>query len=168
MVLRQRNLENRNYEMLANCLNCVCFTCCLRSIKGSIFEEVISLRSVGNPVISSDGKKVAFTMRTADWGQNEFDNEIWISKNGGNAFQATYVHKGVKYFSSIFTRWKVAGLPFKTEERKANLCDAHWKEVRLLRLPMRRKVFQVWNGHHQGTSLFFIKQDEEEKEKRTR
>lgn len=58
------------------------------------FEDVISIRSVGNPVISADGKLVAFGVRSADWEKNEFDNEIWISKNGGPAFQATYTSNG--------------------------------------------------------------------------
>jgi dipeptidyl aminopeptidase/acylaminoacyl peptidase len=62
--------------------------------KNPSFEEVISLRSVGSPVISPNGKFVAFTVRTADWDQNEFDSEIWISRDGGQAFQATQSTKG--------------------------------------------------------------------------
>ena len=62
--------------------------------KDPSFEEVISLRSVGGPTISPNGKFVAFTVRTADWDQNEFDTEIWISKDGNPAFQATQSVKG--------------------------------------------------------------------------
>lgn len=49
--------------------------CSNAQLKDPSFEEVISLRSVGNPEISVDGKTIAFTMRMADWEKNEFDTE---------------------------------------------------------------------------------------------
>lgn len=53
------------------------------------FEEVISLRSVGNPVISPDGQHIAYTQRSTDWDNNRFDTEIWLSRNGETPFQLT-------------------------------------------------------------------------------
>ena len=58
------------------------------------FEEVISLRSVGNVVLSPDGKNIAYTVQTTDWNENRFDTEIWISKNGNTAVQFTSTSKG--------------------------------------------------------------------------
>lgn len=57
------------------------------------FEEVISLRSAGNVAISPDGKNVAFTVQTADWNDNRFDTEIWLSKEGNKPFQLTNTPK---------------------------------------------------------------------------
>ena len=76
---------------------CLAYALCEGQLKNPSFEEVISLRSVGDPVISPDGKTVAFPVRTTDWEQNEFDTEIWISKNGGQAFQATQSPKGTSH-----------------------------------------------------------------------
>jgi hypothetical protein len=50
------------------------------------FEQVISLRGVGNPALSPDGKLVAFTVQTADWNENRYDTEIWIYKEGKKPF----------------------------------------------------------------------------------
>ncbi|SFF41215.1 S9 family peptidase [Thermoflexibacter ruber] len=58
------------------------------------FEKFISLRSVGSPSISPDGQHVAFTVSTTDWKENQFDSEIWLSKNGEKPFQLTRTTKG--------------------------------------------------------------------------
>ena len=53
------------------------------------FEEVLSLKGAGTPMISPDGKHIVFTVRQTDWENNRNDTEIWISKNGGKPFQMT-------------------------------------------------------------------------------
>lgn len=53
------------------------------------FEEVISLQSVGSPVISPDGQHVAFTRNRTDWKNNRFDTEIWLSRSEQAPFQLT-------------------------------------------------------------------------------
>jgi dipeptidyl aminopeptidase/acylaminoacyl peptidase len=58
------------------------------------FEEVISLRSIGEVTISTDGKHVAYTVQTTDWNDNRYDSEIWLSKNGEKPFQFTNTTKG--------------------------------------------------------------------------
>lgn len=142
------------------------FAFCAKSQqKDPSFEEVISLRSVGNPVISTDGKTVAFTVRTADWNQNEFDNEIWISKNGGQAFQATYAAKGsssspafspdgkwLAFLSDrtgknqIFVMRLEGGEAFAITDEKESISDLEWA-------PSGRKIF-------------FIKPEKEDKSKK--
>ena len=47
------------------------------------FEDVLSLQSVGGAVISPDGKHIAFTVRNTEWKENRYDNEIWLSRDGG-------------------------------------------------------------------------------------
>lgn len=65
-----------------------------QDLRDPSFEEVISLKSVGNPEISADGSHVAFVVRSADWENNQFKSEIWVSKNGRSPFQLTQSEKG--------------------------------------------------------------------------
>jgi len=53
------------------------------------FEEVLSLKGAGTPIISPNGKHIVFTVRQTDWENNRNDSEIWISKNGVKPFQLT-------------------------------------------------------------------------------
>jgi dipeptidyl aminopeptidase/acylaminoacyl peptidase len=59
------------------------------SIPGPSFKDVLSLQSVGSPVISPDGKDILFTVSQADWEKNRTDTEIWLCRNGGAPFQLT-------------------------------------------------------------------------------
>jgi len=60
-----------------------------QELKNPSFEEVISLRSVNNAIISPDGNHVVFEMRAADWEENRYDTELWLSKSGKEPFQLT-------------------------------------------------------------------------------
>lgn len=69
------------------------------------FEEVISLRSVGNVQISGDGKDIAFTVSTTDWTDNRYDSEIWLSHSGNKPFRLTNTTKN----SSSYPRFSPDG-----------------------------------------------------------
>ena len=58
-------------------------------IPGPSFKDVLSLKSVGSPVISPDGKDILFTVTQADWEKNRYDTEIWLSRGGAAPFQLT-------------------------------------------------------------------------------
>ena len=58
-------------------------------IPGPAFKDVLSLKSVGSPVISPSGKDILFTVSQADWDKNKYDTEIWLSRDGGAPFQLT-------------------------------------------------------------------------------
>ncbi len=58
-------------------------------IPGPSFKDVLSLKSVGSPVISPDGKDVLFTVTQADWDKNRYDTEVWLSRGGSAPFQLT-------------------------------------------------------------------------------
>ncbi|MFO7866155.1 MAG: S9 family peptidase [Candidatus Aminicenantes bacterium] len=63
-------------------------------VPGPSFKDVLSLKSAGSPVISPDGKHVLFTVRRADWENNRYDSEIWLSRNGEEPFQLTRTQGG--------------------------------------------------------------------------
>ncbi len=69
------------------------------------FEQFISLRQCGNPVISPNGDNVAFTVTTTDWKENGYDTEIWLSIKGVEPFQLTRTSKG----SSTSPKWSPDG-----------------------------------------------------------
>ncbi len=58
------------------------------------FEKWLSLKNVGSPLISPDGKTLVYTVTSTDWASNSFDNEIWMSREGGEPFQLTRTNKG--------------------------------------------------------------------------
>jgi dipeptidyl aminopeptidase/acylaminoacyl peptidase len=60
-----------------------------QSKKSPSFEEVISLSSASSAMISPDGNHIVFTSQTADWEENRYDTELWLSKDGQTPFQLT-------------------------------------------------------------------------------
>ena len=42
-------------------------------------DDLISLRRAGSPVISPDGRYVAYTVRDASWDENNYHTEIWLA-----------------------------------------------------------------------------------------
>lgn len=69
------------------------------------FEQVLSLRSVGSPVISPDGKHIAYTVSSTDWKNNTYDTEIWLAREGETPFQLTRTEDG----SSSSPTWSPDG-----------------------------------------------------------
>ncbi|MEP3209417.1 MAG: S9 family peptidase [Maribacter sp.] len=69
------------------------------------FEEVISLQSRSNAVISPDGKNIVFEVQSVDWKENRYDRELWLIKDGNAAFQLTNNTEG----SSRNPKWSPDG-----------------------------------------------------------
>lgn len=69
------------------------FVCYSQEKKNPSFEEIISLASAGNALISPDGTDVLFSITNADWENNQFDSELWLSRDGQEPFQLTNLHK---------------------------------------------------------------------------
>ncbi len=58
------------------------------------FEKWLSLRQVGSPVISSDGKYIVYPVTSTDWAGNGYDTELWLSHEGEEPVQLTRTIKG--------------------------------------------------------------------------
>lgn len=58
------------------------------------FEKWMSLKTVGNPVISPDGKTIVYTQGNTDWINNTYDSELWMVREGEAPFQLTRTVKG--------------------------------------------------------------------------
>jgi len=88
-------------------LFCTCLFFALQAQENAdvSFEQVLSLRNAGSPVISPDGKHIAFTVRSTDWKNNTYDTEIWLAREGEAPFQLTRTADG----SSTSPAWSPDG-----------------------------------------------------------
>jgi dipeptidyl aminopeptidase/acylaminoacyl peptidase len=69
------------------------------------FKDVLSLKSVGSPVISPGGLSILYTIRGVDWEKNRYDTEIWLYNQGKEPFQLTRTADG----SSTSPEWSPDG-----------------------------------------------------------
>ncbi|HEX9651782.1 MAG TPA: S9 family peptidase [Cyclobacteriaceae bacterium] len=76
-----------------------------QDLKNPSFEEVLSLQSVGGHTLSPDGKSIVYSINSTDWENNQYDTELWLSRNGEHPFQLTNNTKG----SSSGVRWSPDG-----------------------------------------------------------
>ena len=58
------------------------------------FEKWISLKGVGSPIISPDGKIIVYNTTSTDWTENAYDTELWMVKEGEAPVQLTRTNKG--------------------------------------------------------------------------
>ncbi len=58
------------------------------------FEKWISLKNVGNPLISPDGRTIVYSVTSTDWANNSYDSELWMSRDGESPLQLTRTNKG--------------------------------------------------------------------------
>ena len=69
------------------------------------FRAQIGLKTVAGPRISPDGSMIAYSVTTADWANNRFDQEIWLVVGDDEPFQLTRTEPG----SSMGHRWSPDG-----------------------------------------------------------
>lgn len=79
---------------LVCCLGLISFLSTAQKNASIAFEKWLSLKQVGTPVISPNGKYIAYTMTSTDWASNGYDSEIWLSKDGETPIQLTRTSKG--------------------------------------------------------------------------
>jgi dipeptidyl aminopeptidase/acylaminoacyl peptidase len=81
-------------------------------------EQSLSLKSVGSPHISPDGRYVAYTVSETNWEENSFETQIWMAMTAtGERYQLTHAKK-----SSSDPRWS------PDSKRLAFLSDRDGKE----------------------------------------
>lgn len=68
-------------------------------------DELVSLKRAGAPAIAPDGRRVAYTVRQANWDDNSYDTQIWLAGvDGGDPRQLTRSRK-----SSTQPAWSADG-----------------------------------------------------------
>lgn len=97
-------------------------------------DQLISLRRAGSPLISPDGQWVAYTVRAANWDDNDYHVEIWLANAvTGETRQLTNDLKK----SSTSPAWSpdskvLAFASDRDEKRQIYLIDIHGGEARRL------------------------------------
>ena len=97
-------------------------------------DQLISLKRVGSPAISPDGQFVAYTVREANWDDNNYHTEIWLAEVKTGAVRQLTSHAKK---SSTSPAWSPDGatLAFATDrddKRQIYLIDPRGGEARKL------------------------------------
>lgn len=133
--------------------------------KNPTFEEVISLRSVGNVVISPNGELVAFTQQSSDWNDNRFDTEIWLIKSGSEPFQVTNNPKNSS-FAPAFSpdgKW----LAFLADKgNKAQVYAIRINGGESVGITEEEDGVSAFQWHPDGKRLVFSKKEKEDPSKK--
>jgi dipeptidyl aminopeptidase/acylaminoacyl peptidase len=58
------------------------------------FEKWISLKQPGFTLLSPNGKYIVFSVSSTDWSANNYDTELWLSKEGQTPVQLTRTPRG--------------------------------------------------------------------------
>ena len=128
------------------------------------FEDILSLRSADNPLISPDGKTVIYEVRTTDWKGNQYDTEIWLARDGELAFQLTRTSEG----SSNSARWSPDGtwisfLAKRGEKTQIHLIRAAGGEAQVI--TEHEQGIGDYRWAPDGRRIAFISQDEDKSAK---
>ena len=112
-------------------------------LRGLGIDEVVSLRRVGSPALSPDGRRVAYTVREANWDEDTFEREIWLADvESGETHQLT---RGAK------SSWAPAFSP--NGEWLAFLSDREEKPQVFLIRPNRGEALRL-TAAEQGVESF--------------
>lgn len=100
-------------------------------IEGPSFVDVLTLKSIEGAQIAPDGSAIAYTVKSTDWDENQFDTEIWLVRDGENPFQLTNTKDG----SSSSPSWspdskKIAFLADRGDQNQIYLISADGGEAR--------------------------------------
>ncbi|MEM7511341.1 MAG: S9 family peptidase [Bacteroidota bacterium] len=131
------------------------------------FEEIISLESVSNAVISPDGKHVLFTKQSVDWKKNRYDREIWLSKNGEEPFQLTNTLEG----NSSNPQWSPDGkwisfLAKRGEKTQLHVLRAAGGEA--IPLTHTKSDIRAYEWSPKGRTIAFLQSEDKSKEEKKR
>lgn len=135
------------------------------SLHSPSIAEVLSLKGVGSPQISPDGKHIAFTITRTDWKENRYDTEIWLSKEGETPFQLTNHRDG----SSSSPQWTPDSkwITFRSNRgEKSQLYTISIEGGEAHQLTYEEEAIGAFSWSPDGTQLTFLLANEESKEKK--
>ncbi len=141
-----------------------------QQLKEPSFEEIISLASVGSPELSPDGSDVLFQVSHADWENNRYDTEIWISRDGEEPVQFTNNPES----SSYGARWSPDGrwiAYMSTSNDKTQIHVTRATGGASFVITSAKNGVQGFEWHPEGNRIAFTqtedksKEDEERKKK---
>ena len=130
------------------------------------FEKWISLKSVGNPVISPDGKTVVYSVNSTDWANNTYDSELWMWREGIEPVQLTRTSKGNSFGARITPDSRhISFLADRGEKTQLYIISVNGGEAMQVTKDEEGIGGYEWNP--QGTAIAFVKPDAESKREKT-
>ena len=130
------------------------------------FEKWISLKGVGNPLLSPDGKTLLYTVNSTDWTNNTYDSEIWMSREGLEPVQLTRTNKGSSFAARITPDNKfVSFLADRGEKNQLYIISVNGGEAMQVTKDEDGIGSYEWNP--QGTAIAYVKADPESKQDKT-
>ena len=111
----------------------VAFAALVSAQTGPTVDQLISLKRVGSPTISPDGRYVAYTVRETNWEDNAYETEIWLADTAtGKLLQLTNAKK-----SSMSPAWtpdgkRLAFISDRTDKRQIYLISLAGGEAEVL------------------------------------
>ena len=67
-------------------------------------DDLVGLKRAGSPAISPDGRRVAYTVREADWTETEYRTQLWLADvASGSNRQLTRAKKSRRWRSPRYT-----------------------------------------------------------------
>ena len=131
------------------------------------FEDIISLSSVSNAVISPDGNNLVFESRTTDWKENRYDRELWISKNGDKPIQLTNNLKA----SSISPKWSPNGqwIAFLSKRgEKTQIHAIRFEGGEAFQVTHTKNNIQGFDWSPDGRKIAFLQSEDKTEEEKKR
>jgi dipeptidyl aminopeptidase/acylaminoacyl peptidase len=96
-------------------------------------DQILSLKRAGSPVISPDGRWVAFTVRETNWDDNEYETEIWLADAAtGATRQLTNAKKSSQSPAWSPVEAKLAFISDRTDKRQIYLISPQGGEAAAL------------------------------------
>ncbi|NNL01745.1 MAG: S9 family peptidase, partial [Eudoraea sp.] len=131
------------------------------------FEDIISLRSVFNAVISPDGNNLVFVSRTTDWKENRYDRELWLSKKGNKPIQLTNNLKA----SSTSPKWSPNGewIAFLSKRgEKTQIHAIRFEGGEAFQVTNTKNNIQGFDWSPDGQKIAFLQSEDKTEEEKKR
>jgi dipeptidyl aminopeptidase/acylaminoacyl peptidase len=130
------------------------------------FEKWLSLKRIGDPVISPDGRTIVYSVNTTDWANNSYDAELWMSRDGEAPVQLTRTAKGSS-FAPRFTPDSrfVSFLADRGDKTQLFIISVSGGEALQVTKEEDGIVSYGWN--HSGTQIALIKSETDSKQDKT-
>jgi dipeptidyl aminopeptidase/acylaminoacyl peptidase len=130
------------------------------------FEKWISLKAVGSPIISPDGRTVVYSVTSTDWANNNYDSELWMSRDGGEPLQLTRTNKNSSTTARFTPDSKfVSFLADRGDKNQIYLIFVNGGEA--MQVTKDEDGINTYEWSPDGTKILYAKSEAESKQDKT-